>query len=122
MGARAGSSRATIEELMAAMAEYPPHVSFRFGTEVHDGVKIFWFSIYEAAPPDGWASAGAYHRSARGAMHWRVPVHPADKFSDAVRVGVTAYDAEACARLGLRMVREDARRFDHYPPTEEVAT
>ena len=117
-----GTTKATIEELVTAMGEYPSHVSFRFETGVDDdGTKIFCFSIYEAAPPGGWASAGAYHRSPRGALHWRLPVHPADRHATTVRVGVTARDAEACARLGLRMIQRYARSYDHYPPTEEAA-
>ena len=112
------TTKATIEELVAAMGEYPPHISFRFSTEDAPDGKIYCFSIYEAAPLEGWSSFGAYLRSARGAIHWRLPVHPADKHATTVRVGVTARDAEACARLGLRMVREHARRFDCYPPTE----
>ena len=115
------TTKATIEELVGAMGEYPPHVSFRFGTEETPDGKIYYLSIYEAAPPDGWSSLGAHLRSAPGAIHWRLPVHPADEHEAAVRVGVTALDEEALARLGLRMVREHARRFDCYPPTEDAS-
>lgn len=113
----------SFEELVRIVGEYPSHVEFRMGTEINkeDGERFFYVSIEEKAPEDGWASAGAYFRAMKGAIHWKQKCHPADLGSNGSRVSVTARDAETCARLAVEMIRKALHRFDNYPPTEEDA-